>query len=191
MKKLLSTLALVSMLGFGFIGNTFSEDAPAAEAAAVVAPEAAAPAEVAAPVEAVAPVEAAPAEAAPAAATPVPNKGDTAWMLISTVLVTLMVIPGLALFYGGLVRQKNMLSVLMQVFMIFSLMAVLWALYGYSVAFTGGNPFFGGLGKAFLAGVTPESLGATFSKGVYIPELTFVAFQLTFAAITPALIIGA
>ena len=102
-----------------------------------------------------------------------------------------MVIPGLALFYGGLVRQKNMLSVLMQVFMIFSLMAVLWALYGYSVAFTGGNPFFGGLGKAFLAGVTPESLGATFSKGVYIPEFTFVAFQLTFAAITPALIVGA
>lgn len=192
MKKLLSTLAIVSMLGFGFIGNTFAEDAaPVAEAATeVIAPEVAAPAE-AAPVEAAAPAEAAPAEAAPAAATPVPDKGDTAWMLISTVLVTLMVIPGLALFYGGLVRQKNMLSVLMQVFMIFSLMAVLWALYGYSVAFTGGNPFFGGLGKAFLAGVTPESLGATFSKGVYIPELTFVAFQLTFAAITPALIIGA
>jgi Amt family ammonium transporter len=111
--------------------------------------------------------------------------------MVSTVLVTLMVIPGLALFYGGLVRQKNMLSVLMQVFVIFSLMAVLWALYGYSVAFTGGNPFFGGLSKAFLAGVTPESLGATFSKGVYIPELTFVGFQLTFAAITPALIVGA
>ena len=111
--------------------------------------------------------------------------------MVSTILVTLMVIPGLALFYGGLVRQKNMLSVLMQVFMIFSLMAVLWALYGYSVAFTGGNPFFGGLGKAFLAGITPESVAATFSKGVYIPELTFVAFQLTFAAITPALIVGA
>ncbi|HSH53603.1 MAG TPA: ammonium transporter [Methylotenera sp.] len=192
MKKLLSTLALVSMLGFGFIGNTFAEDAaPAADAAAVVAPEAA-PAEMA-PAEAAAPVEAAPAAeaAAPAAATPVPDKGDTAWMLIATVLVTLMVIPGLALFYGGLVRQKNMLSVLMQVFVVFSLMGVLWALYGYSVAFTGGNPFFGGLGKAFLAGVTPESLGATFSKGVYIPELVFVAFQLTFAAITPALIIGA
>lgn len=132
--------------------------------------------------------EAAPAEAA---ATPVPNKGDTAWMMVSTILVTLMVIPGLALFYGGLVRQKNMLSVLMQVFMIFSLMAVLWAIYGYSVAFTGGNPFFGGLSKAFLHGITPESLGATFSKGVYIPELTFVGFQLTFAAITPALIVGA
>ena len=132
------------------------------------------------------------AEAATAVApAPVPDKGDTAWMLIATVLVALMVIPGLALFYGGLVRQKNMLSVLMQVFVIFSLMAVLWAVYGYSVAFTGGSPFFGGLSKAFLAGVTPESLGATFSKGTYIPELTFVAFQLTFAAITPALIVGA
>jgi ammonium transporter, Amt family len=189
MKKLLSTLALAAMLGFGFTHAAFAEDAaPAAEAAtAVIAPEV--PAAEAAP--AAAPAEAATTEAAPAAATPVPDKGDTAWMLVSTVLVTLMVIPGLALFYGGLVRQKNMLSVLMQVFVVFSMMAVLWALYGYSVAFTGGNAFFGGLGKAFLAGVTPESLGATFSKGVYIPELTFVAFQLTFAAITPALIIGA
>jgi len=189
MKKLLSMFALVTMLGFGFTGNTLAEDAaPAAET--VTATEVAPAAEAVAPVAEVAPAatEAAPAEAAP---TPVPNKGDTAWMLIATVLVTLMVIPGLALFYGGLVRQKNMLSVLMQVFMIFSLMAVLWAIYGYSVAFTGGSPFFGGLGKAFLAGVTPESLGATFSKGVYIPELVFVAFQLTFAAITPALIIGA
>ncbi len=188
MKKLLSTLALAAMLGLGFTATTFAEDAaPVAEAATeVIAPEVAAPeaAPAAAPVEAT-------TEAAPAAATPVPDKGDTAWVLISTVLVTLMVIPGLALFYGGLVRQKNMLSVLMQVFVVFSLMAVLWALYGYSVAFTGGNPFFGGFAKAFLAGVTPESLGATFSKGVYIPELTFVAFQLTFAAITPALIIGA
>ena len=177
------------MLGFGFNATALAEDpAPAADAAtAVIAPEV--PAAEAAP--AAAPAEAATTEAAPAAATPVPDKGDTAWMLISTVLVTLMVIPGLALFYGGLVRQKNMLSVLMQVFVVFSLMGVLWALYGYSVAFTGGNPFFGGLGKAFLAGVTPESLGATFSKGVYIPELVFVAFQLTFAAITPALIIGA
>ncbi len=179
MKKLLSMFALVAMLGFGFTGNALAEDAaPAAETA--VAVEAA---------PAAAPAEAAPAVAA--AAAPVPNKGDTAWMLIATVLVTLMVIPGLALFYGGLVRQKNMLSVLMQVFMIFSLMGVLWALYGYSVAFTGGGPFFGGLSKAFLAGVTPESVAATFSKGVYIPELVFVAFQLTFAAITPALIIGA
>ena len=182
MKKLLSMFALVAALGLGFTANTYADDAaPAADAAAVVAPAAA---DAAAP----APAEAAPVAAAPA---PVPNKGDTAWMLISTVLVTLMVIPGLALFYGGLVRQKNMLSVLMQTFMIFSLMGVLWAIYGYSVAFTGGNPFFGGLGKAFLLGITPDSVGATFSKGVVIPELVFVAFQLTFAAITPALIIGA
>ena len=186
MKKILSMFALVAMLGFGFAGNTFAEDAaPAADTAATTA------APVAAPVADVAPAatETAPKEAA--APAPVPNKGDTAWMLIATVLVTLMVIPGLALFYGGLVRQKNMLSVLMQVFMVFSLMAVLWAIYGYSVAFTGGSPYFGGLSKAFLAGVTPDSLGATFSKGAYIPELVFVAFQLTFAAITPALIIGA
>lgn len=126
------------------------------------------------------------ADAAPAA-----NKGDTAWMIVATVLVTLMVIPGLALFYGGMVRAKNMLSVLMQVFVIFSMMAILWSIYGYSVAFTEGNPFFGGLSKLFLSNITPDSLVATFSKGVYIPEYIYVAFQLTFAAITPALIIGA
>jgi Amt family ammonium transporter len=102
-----------------------------------------------------------------------------------------MTIPGLALFYGGLVRQKNMLSVLMQVFVTFSMIAILWVLYGYSVAFSEGNAFFGGLSKAFLAGVTPDSAAATFSKGVYIPEYIYIAFQLTFAAITPALIIGA
>lgn len=197
MKKILSVLSLIALLSTGATSSSFAEDLPAATDATVEA--------VAEPVAPVvkdmtvadaeaAPVEAMPAEAAAtdtAAPTPLPNKGDTTWVMVSTILVTLMVIPGLALFYGGLVRQKNMLSVLMQVFMIFSLMAVLWALYGYSVAFTGGNPFFGGLGKAFLAGVTPESLGATFSKGVYIPEFTFVAFQLTFAAITPALIVGA
>jgi ammonium transporter, Amt family len=124
-------------------------------------------------------------------AVPVPDKGDTAWVIVATILVTLMVIPGLALFYGGMVRSKNMLSILMQVFVIFSLMAVLWALYGYSVAFTEGTPFFGGLSKAFLAGVKPESIAATFSKGVVIPEYIYVAFQLTFAGITPALIVGA
>ena len=185
MKKILSILALVATLGFGFSANTFAEDAaPAVEAAAVVATPEAAPA-------AVAPVAAAEVAAPAAAPAPVPNKGDTTWMLISTILVTLMAIPGLGLFYGGLVRQKNMLSVLMQTFMIFSLLGVLWAIYGYSVAFTGGNSFFGGFGKAFLLGITPDSVAATFSKGVVIPELTFVAFQLTFAAITPALIIGA
>ena len=182
MKKLFSILSLVALMGLGaFTTTAFAEDmaAPSATEAATPAVDAA-------------PAEAAPAaEAAAPAAAPVPNKGDTAWMLVATALVTLMTIPGLALFYGGLVRQKNMLSVLMQTFVIFSLMGLLWAVYGYSVAFTGGNPYFGGLGKAFLMGITPESIAATFSKGAYIPEYVFVAFQLTFAAITPALIIGA
>ena len=124
-------------------------------------------------------------------AAPTVNKGDTAWMIVATLLVTLMVIPGLALFYGGMVRAKNMLSVLMQVFVIFSLTSILWAIYGYSVAFTEGNAFFGGFSKAFLAGITPESMAATFSKGIYVPEYIYVAFQLTFSAITPALIVGA
>ena len=131
------------------------------------------------------------AEEAAAAVTPTVNKGDTAWMIVATVLVILMVVPGLALFYGGMVRAKNMLSVLMQVFVIFSMMAILWALYGYSVAFTEGNAFFGGFSKAFLKGITPDSMAATFSKGAYVPEFIYVAFQLTFAAITPALIVGA
>ncbi len=126
-----------------------------------------------------------------AAVVPTVDKGDTAWILISTALVALMVIPGLALFYGGLVRSKNMLSVLMQVFMIFSLMMVLWFVYGYSIAFTEGNAFFGGFSKLFLSGVTVESVAATFSKGVYIPEFAYIIFQATFAAITPALIVGA
>jgi Amt family ammonium transporter len=151
--------------------------------------QAAAPAAVAAEPAAAA---SAPAEAASAAAAlPVPNKGDTAWMTVATALVILMTIPGLALFYGGLVRSKNMLSVLMQVFMVFSLITVLWIVYGYSLAFTASNPFFGTLDKLFLKGVTPESVAATFSKGVVLPELTFVAFQGTFAAITTALIVGA
>jgi len=119
------------------------------------------------------------------------NKGDTTWMLVSTILVILMTIPGLALFYGGLVRSKNMLSVLMQVLTCFCLIAILWMVYGYSIAFSNGNAFFGGFSKVLLAGVNLESLGATFSKEIYIPEYAFVIFQLTFAAITPALIIGA
>ncbi len=128
---------------------------------------------------------------ADAIAAPVANKGDTAWMIVATLLVIMMSIPGLALFYGGLVRTKNMLSILMQVFMIFALIVVLWSLYGYSAAFTAGNPFIGTLSKAFMSGVKPESLGATFSKGVVIPELIFFAFQATFAAITVALVVGA
>ncbi|MDO8962175.1 MAG: ammonium transporter [Methylophilus sp.] len=195
MKKFLSVLSLVALFGLGATTYSFAEDLPTEAAATMesVADTAEAVAEAVPEIEAApaAEAEAAPAEEAAAAPTPVPDKGDSAWMIVATIMVTLMVIPGLALFYGGLVRQKNMLSVLMQTFVIFSLMAVLWTVYGYSVAFTGGSPFFGGLGKAFLAGVTPESLGATFSKGVYIPEYLFVAFQLTFAAITPALIIGA
>ncbi|MBP1152757.1 MULTISPECIES: ammonium transporter [Methylocaldum] len=127
------------------------------------------------------------AEEAPA---PVPDKGDVAWMIVATVLVILMTIPGLALFYSGMVRAKNTLSVLMQVFVIFSLMALLWAIYGYSIAFTEGNAFFGGFSKLFLKGVTPESLAGTFSKGVYVPEYVYIVFQATFAGITPALIVG-
>ena len=197
MKKFLSILSLLALIGFGTTQLSFAEDAAATATVEAVTDAAVA---VDAAVEAAVPdaataAEAAPAEAAPAevaaAPAPVPNKGDTAWMIVATALVTLMTIPGLALFYGGLVRQKNMLSVLMQTFVIFSLMGVLWALYGYTLAFSGGNPFFGGFSKAFLSGITPDSIAATFSKGVYIPELIFVAFQLTFAAITPALIIGA
>ena len=166
-KKIFALIALCGVLGFSL--PSFAEDAAAPAAAAVTA-EAAAPA------------------AAPA---PVPNKGDTTWMLTATCLVILMTIPGLALFYGGMVRTKNMLSVLMQVFATFCLLSILWAIYGYSVAFTEGNAFFGGLSKMFLKGITPDSVAATWSKGVVIPEYVYVVFQLTFAAITPALIIGA
>ncbi len=125
-----------------------------------------------------------------------PGDGNTAWMLTSTVLVLLMTVPGLALFYGGLVRTKNMLSVMTQCFAIGAVLMIAWVIYGYSMAFTGNssaalNPYVGGLAKAFLAGVTPSSMAATFSNGIYIPELVFVAFQMTFAVITPLLIIGA
>ncbi|WP_421850284.1 ammonium transporter [Novosphingobium sp.] len=118
------------------------------------------------------------------------NKGDTTWMLVSSVLVLMMSIPGLALFYGGLVRTKNMLSVLMQVFMIVSIAGLLWATYGYSLAFTGGSPFIGGFSKVLMAGVTSGTFSATFSNNVYIPELSYFVFQMTFAMITPALFIG-
>jgi Amt family ammonium transporter len=119
------------------------------------------------------------------------NKGDTTWMLLSSALVLMMAVPALALFYGGLVRTKNMLSVLMQVFTIVCLSALMWVAVGYSLAFTPGNPFIGGLDKAFLAGVGTGTYAATFSNNVYIPELAFVVFQMTFACITPALIVGA
>ena len=119
------------------------------------------------------------------------NKGDTTWMLVSSALVLLMAIPALGLFYGGLVRTKNMLSVLMQVFMIVAMVAVVWVVYGYSITFTGGSPYIGGFSKAFLAGVNTGTFAATFSNNVYLPEYTFVIFQMTFACITPGLIVGA
>ncbi len=119
------------------------------------------------------------------------NKGDTTWMLVSSALVLMMAIPALALFYGGLVRTKNMLSVLMQVFVIVCIVAILWVAFGYSVTFTGGSPFFGGFSKAFLANVNAGTFAATFSNNVYIPEYSFVIFQMTFACITPGLIVGA
>ena len=155
---------------------------------ALAAPVAEVAAEVAAPV-----VEAAPAVFTPTAE--MVNKGDVAWMMVSTALVLMMSVPALALFYGGLVRAKNMLSVLMQVLTIVCVAALVWFGWGYSMAFTStGTPFpalFGGLDKAFLAGVNPGTFAATFSNGVYLPELVFVMFQMTFACITPALIVGA
>ena len=203
MKKYLLPLSLG--LGLWLASNfALAQASPAATAvapvAATVAVDAAKPTDTSKPAEAAvaattaattaASAPSATPIAAPAAAAPVPNKGDTAWMTISTVLVLLMTIPGLALFYGGLVRSKNMLSVLMQVFVVTSLIFVLWVIYGYSVAFTAGNPFFGSFDKLFLKGITPDSVAATFSKGVVIPELIFVAFQATFAAITCGLIVG-
>ena len=188
MRKLFA--ALLASVALGLAGGALAEDKP--EAPAVTAPaEVKAEAPVAPPTAVAAeakPAEAAPAEAAPA---PVPNKGDNAWLMVSTAFVILMCIPGLALFYGGLVRAKNMLSVLLQVFAVFSLISVLWVLYGYSIAFTEGSAFFGGLDKAFLKGITPDSVAATFSKGVVITEYIYVAFQGAFAAITVALILGA
>ena len=152
-----------------------------------------APAAEAAPAEEAAPVE----EEAAAAPTPTVDKGDTTWMLISTALVIMMTLPGLALFYGGLVRSKNVLSVLMQVFAGFSMIALLWVIYGYSLAFAGPatpsalSPFIGDLSKMFLGPVKIDFIIESFTAGVFFPELCFVIFQLTFAAITPALIIGA
>jgi len=193
MKRTFSTLLLAAVLGLGaWLPAVAQDKAPTPTAAAAPADDAK-PAEAKPADAAVAKAEAAPeAPAADAAAPPpVPNKGDTAWMIVATILVILMTIPGLALFYGGLVRAKNMLSILMQTMMIFSVITVLWVIYGYPLAFGGDGAFIGTLDKLFLKGVTPDSAAATFSKGVYIPELIFIAFQCTFAAITPALIIGA
>ena len=189
MNKILLALVVAFAALVGTFGMT---DAAWAQAASDAA--ASAPASAATPAPATAP-DAASAPAA-AASTPAPNKGDITWMLVCTALVILMSVPALALFYGGLVRSKNMLSVLMQVFVTFSLIVVLWALYGYSLAFTEGNPFVGGFDRLFMKGLFDPATGTlapvgTFSKGVYIPELLFFAFQATFAAITCGLIVGA
>jgi Amt family ammonium transporter len=189
MKKLLSILALGVCLWTAapLVGAQTAAVADAASAA-MAAPEASAAVAAAAPAAAEAP-------AAAAAPAPVPNKGDTGWMMVSTLLVLMMAIPGLALFYGGLVRSKNMLSVLMQVMVTFSLITTLWFVYGYSFAFTEGNAFFGGTDRLFMKGIWDNAAGtfanaATFSKGVVIPEIVFAAFQATFAGITCALIVG-
>lgn len=188
-RKLVLVMGVAAlMLG---AGSVFAQDA--ASAVSSVAAEVAAPAAEVAPTSEAA---AAPAEAAAAPAAPEFNKGDIAWMLTSTLLVLFMVLPGLALFYGGMVRAKNVLSLSMQIFVTFCLISILWSIYGYSFAFTqGSTPFIGGLDRLFLkdmldaaGNLTPA---ATFSKGIYIPEYLYAAFQMTFAALTPCLIVGA
>ena len=188
MKKLIATLFLGMGLAFGGLNAMAQTAAPAeAPAAAATAADTAAPAAAPMAAETPAAAEAAPAEEA---VKETMDKGDVAWMMVATVLVVMMVVPGLALFYGGLVRSKNMLSVLMQVRVVFSLIAVLWAVYGYSLAFGGEGLIIANLDKVFLLGITPDTLAATFTPGVMIPELIFVAFQATFAGITCALIVG-
>ena len=185
MKQLLIALA------FGLFASLFGTAAFAQDGAS--APASAA---MAAPMAASAPMADAASAPAAAASTPVANKGDVAWMIVATALVIMMSVPALALFYGGLVRSKNMLSVLMQVFVTFSMIVVLWCIYGYSLAFTEGNAFFGGFDRLFMKDMFNAkdgtfAMAATFSKGVYIPELLYMAFQATFAAITCCLIVGA
>jgi len=190
MRKLIASLAL-GLAVLGSAAPSFAADDAASAPVAAVAAASAPAADASAPAAATA--------ASSAASTPTivetVNKGDVSWMLVSTALVIMMSIPALALFYGGLVRSKNMLSVLMQVFVTFSLITVLWFVYGYSLAFTEGNKFFGGFGRLFLSGIFDPAAGtftkaATFSKGVMIPEIAFVVFQATFAAITCCLIVG-
>jgi ammonium transporter, Amt family len=189
MKRMFTWLAVTLCIAFS--GATFAQDKPAAApdrpAAAEAKKDEAKPAAAAAAAE---------AKKEEATKPPEANKGDTAWMLMCTALVIMMSVPALALFYGGMVRSKNALSVLMQVFVVFSLVTVLWVVYGYSLAFTEGNAFIGGFDRVFLKGAMDAAKGefamaATFSKGVVIPEIVFVAFQATFAAITCCLILGA
>src|SRR4051812_6333351 len=184
MKRLFTWLAV--MVCVAFAGATIAQDKPAAKADNPAA-EAAKDAKAAEPAK---------EEAKPAALAPVPNKGDVAWMLTSTALVLMMSVPALALFYGGVVRSKKTLSMLMQVFVVFSLVTVLWCIYGYSLAFTEGNAYFGGFDRLFLKGTFDPakgefSMAATFSKNTPLYELVYVAFQATFAAITCCLIVGA
>lgn len=173
MKRLFAILALVG--AFGFTSPAWSDEATTS----------------AAPATAVASAAAAETPAAAPAPVVTVNKGDNAWIFVSATFVILMSIPGIALFYGGLVRSKNMLSVLVQVFVVFALATLLWVAYGYSFAFTEGNAFFGSASKLFLKGITPDSIAATFSKGVGISEFGYVVFQGAFAAITCCLILGA
>ena len=184
--------ALCGLMTLGVAAAATAQDTtpPATETTAEAAPAADVVTETVAETVTEAPApEAAPAEEA--AAEPVVEKGDVAWMLTSTLLVLLMVVPGLALFYGGMVRSKNVLSVLVQVITVFSLLVVLWIFYGYSLAFSGEGAWLGNLDKLFLKGVTVDTLSATFTDGVSLPEYVFVAFQSTFAGITGALIVGA
>ena len=192
-KTRMQLLCMAAVLATSTLGVALT--ATAQETATPPAESVAAPVDAAPPVaEVVAEVVAAPVEAAAvveAEAEPVVDKGDVAWMLTSTMLVLLMVVPGLALFYGGLVRSKNVLSVLIQVTTVFSLLVILWVTYGYSLAFAGGNAWIGTLDKVFLKGVTVDSLADTFSDGFKLPEYVFIVFQSTFAGITGALIVGA
>jgi len=189
-RKLVAVLAMFGVLGLNAVPlAAFAQDKPAE------APMAKADDKKADDKKAAAPDKKEEAKA-PTPPPPTPNKGDVAWLLTCTALVLMMSVPALALFYGGMVRAKNMLSVLMQVFVTFSLITVLWCVYGYSLAFTEGNAFIGGFDRLFLGGTFDSAKGefamaATFSKGVVVPELAFVAFQATFAAITCCLIVGA
>ena len=184
MKRLFAILALVG--AFGLSSPAWSDTSTTAtEAATSVAASTTSAASTAAT------PETAPAATPAAAPADTVNKGDNAWLIVATAFVILMSIPGIALFYGGLVRTKNMLSILVQSFVVFSLATILWVVYGYSLAFTEGNAFFGGFSKILLMGVTPDSIAATFTKGVGISELIYVVFQGAFAAITCCLILGA
>jgi Amt family ammonium transporter len=174
-KHRFTSMCLAAMCGLLLVAGSaaFAQEATAAESAPVAAATAVA------------------AAATTAAAVPTVDKGDVAWMLTSTLLVLLMTVPGLALFYGGMVRSKNVLSVLIQVLVVFSLLVLLWAVYGYSLAFAGGGPFIGTFDKLFLSGVSVTTLADTFTENVKLPEYVFIAFQSTFAGITGALIVGA